>query len=549
MLRNKLLIVLWFCFLARGCFYSAMLPIWEGYDEPSHFSFIQYVATQTGLPVATTPVSREIQESLHLVPLSWEQRLHALQPPIYTQDSYWQLPQASRKALQESVRAIPSAWGRQPGTSPAMYEAQQAPLYYWMMSVPLRLFPGASLAAQVFLVRMLSVLLASLVIPIAYAASRIFFASDSLAIGICAVIACMPELMIDISRAANESLAIVVYSGLTLLLLLAVTSARPKLLVPAGVVLGIGLLTKAYFLLAVPAFVLAAVYLSWQLQAERRRVLLNAAVGLGLAVVISFGWYWRNHALTGAWSGEQDDAIAARATLPHLMTAVRHVNWVGGVTSVLVSHTWFGGWSFLKLPKPVYLVFACGMGLALVGLMIGIFRNRLRSGQMAVALAVYGCFWAGLFYDVLVIYMARGVSASCGWYLYAVIVPEMLLVTVGLLVITPKSWRWGILPALAAMFAAIDIYGIHALLVPYYTGIIAHTPGSDAVRAVTMAQLVNAGPSLLLHRLATNKPELLTSGVIAVLLMLYYLATIGAVVVSYFAMRTRRDAADFRLQS
>ncbi len=176
---KQLVLLLWLCFLARGCFYSALLPIWEGYDEPSHFAFIQYVTVFRDLPVATTPVSREVQESLHSLPLSWEQRLHVLTPPIYTQDSYWQLSAADRRALQEQTRAIPPAWGAQLGTGPALYEAQQAPLYYWMMSVPLRWAWTWPLAGRVMLIRMLSVLLASLVIPIAYAAARSFFASEA----------------------------------------------------------------------------------------------------------------------------------------------------------------------------------------------------------------------------------------------------------------------------------------------------------------------------------------------------------------------------------
>jgi hypothetical protein len=76
-----------------------------------------------------------------------------------------------------------------------------------------------------------------------------------------------------------------------------------------------------------------------------------------------------------------------------------------------------------------------------------------------------------------VVYMARGVSASCGWYMYAVIIPEILLVTYGLLALAPKRWCWIVLPGMATIFAAIDIYGVHALLAPYYSGLIVHTAG------------------------------------------------------------------------
>ena len=35
---------IWLCFLARVWFYAAVLPVWEGYDEWSHFAVIRLVA-------------------------------------------------------------------------------------------------------------------------------------------------------------------------------------------------------------------------------------------------------------------------------------------------------------------------------------------------------------------------------------------------------------------------------------------------------------------------------------------------------------------------
>ncbi|MGB8890374.1 MAG: glycosyltransferase family 39 protein [Candidatus Korobacteraceae bacterium] len=544
---TKAVVILWLCFLARGCFYSALLPIWEGYDEPFHFSFIQYLTVHKNLPLSTTPVSREVQASLHLLPLSWEQRLHVLTPPIYTEDSYWQLPAADRRALQEQARAIPPAWGAQTGTAPTMYEAQQAPLYYWIMSGPLRLAAHWSLAARVMLVRILSVLLASLLVPIAYAAAKSFLANRAQALALVAVIICMPELMIDICRAGNESLAIVLYSFLTLLLLLAVKRKSSEWLVFAGIVLGMGWLTKAYFLLAVPAFMLAMVY-SGRWASERKRLIRNGAWGIGLAFLISSWWYWRNHVVTGTWSGEENDVAAAHSGLAHLLSASRHVNWIGGIISVVVSHTWFGGWSFLKLPKPIYFVFVAGGAAALFGLAKFVLKDRLRSGPLVVILGLYAFFWVGLFYDIFVVYISTGVSASDGWYMYAVVVPELLLVTWGLFCILPERWHWGILPFLASLFAAIDIYGVHALLLPYYTGIVAHVSGTDIVHPATLAQLASVGPHFILDRLTANKPVWFGPGVFVALFAAYYLATLLTVAISFLAMRTAASGGQARVQ-
>jgi hypothetical protein len=511
-----------------------MLPIWEGYDEPYHFSFIQYWAANHKLPRSTTPVSREVESSLHLLPLSWEQRLQTITSPIFTEDSYWLLPETERDRLQKETRSIPPEWGAQKGSGPAMYEAQQAPLFYWLMWVPIEWAKHSELASRVMLIRLLSVLTASLLVPIAYRTANLFLRSREQAIALTAVIVCMPELMTDISRVGNESLAIVAFSGLTMLLLLAVRARNERWFVAAGIVLGLGLLTKAYFLTAIPAYIAIAAHSVWG-KPKPRKASFSVALGLCAALIVSFPWYWRAHSLTNSWSGEENDAAAAQQGIAHVIHSISHVNWIGGVTSVLVSHVWFGGWSFLKLPKGIYLLFALAMVVSAVGLIKLAFTNRLRSSHLLVLLTLYGFFWVGLLYDILVVYIGTGVSASDGWYMYAVVLPEMLLVTVSLYAVLPQHWRWAVLPLLALAFAGIDLYGVHALLMPYYTGLIRHAPGSDAVSPVTLHGLLGS-PQLMFGRLAANRPLWLGHTVIETLTMLYWVATLMVVGIAFKTM-------------
>jgi 4-amino-4-deoxy-L-arabinose transferase-like glycosyltransferase len=537
----KALIFLWLFLLVRGFFYSVLLPPWEGYDEPYHFSFIQYVAAHHTLPTAATPVSREVEASLHLLPLSWEQRLHVMKPPIYTQEQYWQLSDGVRNELRAQLRSIPAGWQCQTGAAPAMYEAQQAPLYYWIMSVPMRFAERWSLPGRILLVRFLSVLLMSLVVPIVYVTATRILGDRAQGLATVAVISCMPELMINTSRAGNESLAIVVFSLLTLLLMFAVEPRQSKWFLAAGVVLGVGLLSKAYFLSAVVAFVLTVAYSAWRRAEERRQILLFGGLGLLLAGALSFDWYWRNYSLSGSWSGEENDAIAIHRGLGHLLASVVHVRWIGGVTSVLVSHVWFGGWSFLKLPRPVYLLFALGMAAATFGLAKLVAKDRFRNPQLYVLFVLYVCFWLGLLYDILVVTVATGVSASDGWYMYCVVLPEVLLVVLGFYALVPARLRWMVLPVLAGVFAVTDLYGVCFLLAPYYTGLIAHSAGSGAVHALNLAHLYAPG-RLILERLAMDKPDALTPPIIGAMGLFYLVATICTVFTAYAALRHIRDA-------
>ena len=227
----------------------------------------------------------------------------------------------------------------------------------------------------------------------------------------------------------------------------------------------------------------------------------------------------------------------------HLIAAIPHVNWIGGVTSVLVSHIWFGGWSFLKLPKPVYLIFLLGIVAIVIGVAKTIAKDRFRSSALFVAFAIYGFFWLGLLYDVLITYISSGSSSSTGWYLYAVVLPEVLLIAWAVNSLVPAHLRWAVLPAIATLFAAIDLYGVHFLLAPYYTGMIAHVAGSEVVHPARLSQLLNAGPGFILGRLTINRPEFMGRGVIGGLLLLYYAATLAAVAIAYKAMRALRERA------
>ena len=47
---KRLLLLLWAAFIIRGLWYSAAMPIWEGYDEPYHFAYLQQLAAGRDCP-------------------------------------------------------------------------------------------------------------------------------------------------------------------------------------------------------------------------------------------------------------------------------------------------------------------------------------------------------------------------------------------------------------------------------------------------------------------------------------------------------------------
>jgi len=542
---KRALLFLLAAFVIRGLWYSAMMPVWEGYDEPYHFAYLQHVAAGEKLPPATDGVSLEVQHSLHLLPLAWELSLQGLPQPLITYDSFWQLPAKDRDILTSGVRQLsPQEWSQPATESIPNYEFQQAPLYYWLFSIPMRWMATATLLSRVMALRMLSVMLASVVVPLAYRIARQVFGEERKALGVTALLVLLPELMVNLARVGNESPALVLMTIALIYALRVVEKPESwSAWIALGLTLGLGLLAKAYFLVTLPALLLIAGYLVWTSRATpemKRRgigITLRCCAASGIILAIAGRWYWRVHAVTGSWSGIIALPGLRNITFAEKLAAIPHVNWRGGAISVLLSHIWFGGWSFLRLPVGWYILAAVPITIAVVGVVVRLVRGTRGSlpdshdSQVVVLAAFYACFLAGLAYHVLITFLSLGISASTGWYLYCVVVAEIVLLVWGLEAFFPAKF---VVLLLCVGAAVLDLYGMHALMLPYYVGLSAHAGQRvPPAMAATLLQL----PTVF-ARLAVNKPDWLNAPVLIALWFLYLGATIGALVVCTMALAT-----------
>ena len=491
------MVVVWACFLARLLFYSAMLPLWEGYDEWAHFAVVRQMAFGGHwLVPRDAPIPRDVETSLELAPVPWE--LRSLAPPAVTHDEYWALSPEERGRREAALRAMPVTWGREDGTgSLTAYEALQPPLYYWLMAPVLWLFRGAGLLAQVLALRFVSSAVASLVVPLLYLLGREVWGDGPLAVGGAAIAALMPGLAFDVARVGNDCLAVVLFTVLTWLLVRAARDA------PIGFVFGFGLLTKAYFLAAIPAM--------WR----GKRFRLNA---IAVGALIAGWWYIRNLRTTGTLTGLSEAVILRGTSIAGLLHKSLQINWLKATDAILFSHIYFGGWSSLTVRSWMYHLFY----VAILAAAIGVLR-AIRQPAVRILLAVYLCFWLGQCYNVVILYASKGLAGSMGWYLYAVVGAEVVLAIAGLRSLLPDRAAPWIPAAGATMFALLDLYTVHAVAIPYYTGMIRHR-ANGSLEALHRAGLRSVGIGGAVARLAQFVPAALLIG----LWFLYLLGTAGA---------------------
>ena len=303
------LALVWAAFLVRGSYYCVQQPLWEGLDEWAHFACLQYLAEHGQMPRRSDPVSDEVVRSLELVPLAYG--TESWVAGGVNHDAYWQLPEAERQRRRERLKRLTSAYRRSPSLAPAaqtQYEAQQPPLYYTLLLAPYFATRYQPLPDQVLCLRLLSLAIASLTIPLAYAMARQIPSARRSAVLVAALLACMPSLAIDLTRIGNHTLAIPLIAAVLLCALRALRRGRMRDWALLGIVLAAALLAKGYALVMLPVVLLAAL-----LAARRQRL---AIAGGGLAIVLAAAgagwWYANNLRTTGTIAGDQNGRRRAR---------------------------------------------------------------------------------------------------------------------------------------------------------------------------------------------------------------------------------------------
>ncbi len=507
---HQLVVFICACFLARLLFYASVLPIWEGYDEWAHFSVISSMASSGRMLVTRDQLPpRDVVTSLHLAPVPWDMR--NAPGPVATEESFWDLAKDTREQRAAEFKHIPDEWSGQQAPGFTTYEALQPPLYYWLMTPIFRATRGLGLAAQVFTIRYVGIAFACLVIPILFYIARECTGDDRLALCACALAAVMPGLALDVARVGNDSLAILLFSLLIWLGLKPKADWAPWCL---GVVLGLGLLTKAYFLVVLlPA-------MAWMLWRRRR---FSDLTPILVPAAIAGWWYWRNLRTTGTLSGLSEALLLRGMTTTAMLKKAATVPWGKAIDAILFSHLYYGGWSSLTVRSWIYHVLYAVFLLAAVGL----FRSLWKPGLQWL-IVIYAAFWLGQIYNVLLLYLSKGLAGSMGWYLYAVVAAEATLCVAGLAGLR----RWAA-PCAVVLFALLDLYTVHAIAIPYFTGLIAHK-ANGSLAAVQLADARALGFAGVVARLAVFKPAWISEPTVVILWVVYFCGTLAIAVIAAF---------------
>jgi 4-amino-4-deoxy-L-arabinose transferase-like glycosyltransferase len=354
------------------------------------------------------------------------------------------------------------------------YEFHQPPLYY-LLAVPVfLLFGGALLPLRLFSVALGAVLvvLAARIVDRALAGIAPG-TRRARSLGTAAFVALLPQHVAMLSGVNNDALAEVLLAALLFTLLpagepeervargeraIANAPARSSLAsfpysswAPAGVLLGLGLWTKATDYMGVGLVALAAALAYWQAGGTlRRRAAWRGGVrALAIAAIIALPWWLRNIAVYGGldFLGMQYHNVIAtqggQTTTAQWLAAYGLPEVLRRMAVTTVQSFWGQfGWMGVVLDARIYLVLVLLGALGVWGLLLhALDRRRLANlpQETRAALVLLGAL--AVFAAATYAWYNLTFVQHQGRYLYAGLIPAGLGLVAGWRRVAQSTWR------------------------------------------------------------------------------------------------------------
>ena len=414
-----------------GVAHIALLPPWEGYDEFAHYSYVQQIADTGTIPLLNRDrISTTVDEYNGPFPYgNGDPPFDVTGKETYRGFRAHRAPKLTAGELQY-----------RPATRPN-WEAQHPPLFYALLAPLYTLTKHLDFTLHLFILRLAAwtIAFAGLAVGVTGTLRLVEGNARNTRPILAAFPFLVPEFFPEMARLGSDSLCLPLMSAVWLLCLrLTGDKARTADAVFLGTTLGLGLLTKAFFI-PIAAGACAAIAVCGRGSRPRQLLL----VGL-LAFVFGGWWYVRNLLLLGSITGSADFTNATAAVVWNgLWSNVSILGLLEGLGRLVFTFAWAGTWSLARLPEALIAV-----PVLLVALTCGAWLAQLKSlpSNARLPLFLLGPFVLGLLTHMIVWLAMTRTTVTPGWYLHIAAVPIAFAMALG--------WKW---PRLLNVLATLSV--------------------------------------------------------------------------------------------
>lgn len=297
--KNKLLLTLIVVvFVIQLLSHILILPPFEGFDEIYHYSYISVLSDSLLIPdFRYTPLDKTIKEDFGELP-------HTYDIPVVkgAGDNLNYYEFFKDVSLEKRRKIFKSLWEKpekkahyKPGILPNG-EGQHPPLYYMIMIFPYRIAKEWSPGSRIFFLRLFSIILVF--------GSLIFWIKSIFLVDIRAVklillfagltVLFIPSLFFDLGRIGNDSLCALIFSGIFYFQILACKNRQKRIkdFYWLGLLIGLGIVTKIFFLAVMIGVVICNVLIKFKFKGIGTKILVTRILLLIFLPLLLSGWWF-----------------------------------------------------------------------------------------------------------------------------------------------------------------------------------------------------------------------------------------------------------------
>lgn len=472
-------------FFCKGVFLAVLQPIFTGQDEARHYNSIQLITEshQESQRPATPPSEEQNKDDLSTYRFSEEIRetARATDNHLLRSDIFNTLQFSESSTGLHEPEIASHTWSIVNDTSSKLGPdaVQSTILYHQLASGIEQLFGAESILVRFYAIRILSVLLGTLAVYLAYLTARTVGFSSTISLILTTILAFHPKFSIYLSQINYDALLIPLFFLFTYLgthiVRHGLTPVRTVLLIGAIIA---ALLTKAtgalLILMSLPLFI----PLMWRkiqaIDRESLRRSLTGIITLGILLTITL--------LYVTFFRGEVSLIQKFATLPTYLSktvSLEALFWPSGTYWGTID--WTRSWFMLTIQPLLFLL----QLTALIGLSLLFFSKKLKSSwpdflpsknQVVFLLSIVTILHAGVrFADWNAFVRVGGAAMSLGTpgrYFLPALLAHLLLIGTGLgaflAYFKRAAWFTPLLCLMLVFMMSFMLYTIFGILIPRY---------------------------------------------------------------------------------
>lgn len=344
-----------------------LLPPYEGFDETAHYSYISILSDRHEIPdFRLTPLDATVENDRLGLP-----RPYSWIPPFEANGGLTYSNFFNNGFPLERETVVRRLWQKPlegafyiPGQG-ANWEGQHPPLYYILMNIPYRLARTWPPGVRLLFLRLISVALACGSLIFWLKTVNLLQSRDSrrlLLLGGLAIVF-FPSLFYDLARLGNDSLVTLSFAGSFYFLLSTYITKQERLsdFVGLALTLGLGLLTKLFFLTLWAGAILFSLWLGMRVaKINFRPLFLRMSLLVGCPLLLAGWWFGLCYVRYGEMITSSEAYMFQQIANPpgDQLTSVQFfAAMLRAVGAFVTTFLWCGTWSWVRPPHYLYACF------------------------------------------------------------------------------------------------------------------------------------------------------------------------------------------------